>query len=132
MSQNNRAERLKQTDQYKRDYEHANTELGLRAMCLRTVDTDPQQLRQFVAAGIKLAKVCEHQYATESPLNVLFWLANKLQLECAKPCRSCIYLEACQSEEEQVKRCIRSVCQEFGEGKVVPFLAPSPQQQAYI
>lgn len=128
MDQHNRAEKLKLTDQYKRDYEHANTELGLRAMWLKKTDTNPQQLKMFVASGMKLARECENRYATENPLNVLFWLTNTLQLEALKPCRSRVYRATCQSECAQVKRCIRSVCQSFGQGKVVPFLSPGASE----
>lgn len=133
MDPQNRAERLRQTDQFKRDFEHANTELGLRAMSLRTPDTDPQQLKMFVEAGIKLAKVCENQYATEHPLNVLFWLRNKLQAEAFKPCRSCIYRAACHSETAHVRRCIRALCQSIGgsDGRILPFLIPESKERAY-
>lgn len=118
-----RAEHLRQNDLFKRDYEHANTQLAVWALTLRKHDTSVEHLRSFVDAGMALSKVCEHSLSDENPLNVLFWLNNRLNMEIDKGCRDCRYKAICMQQLYQVKDRIMMLCRSLGKGNVVPLFA---------
>lgn len=115
------AEKIKQIDQYKRDFNHANTQLAVKALPLRRHSAQPEQLNSFVMAGLQLAHVCTHEHADESPLNILFWLRRRIMLEADKPCRDCVYKASCRKELNKVHKTLQSVCNNYG--NVVPLFS---------
>jgi len=123
MNAQDRAEKLKQEDRYRKAYHHANTALAVKALPLRKASVEQQHLRSFVAAGLELAKVCEQPQSDKSPLEVLFWLKERLQSESNKPCRNCLYRAACRKEIKTVRRSMHEFCNSFGKGNVVPLMA---------
>lgn len=125
MNAEERANKLKQLDSYRRDFDLANTALAIKALPLRQAHTEEQQLKSFVAAGLELASVCEQPSSDTNPLDVLFWLDQSIQTESVKPCRDFAYRLACKQEIRHIHRRIKRFCQSLGQGNnIVPFLAP--------
>lgn len=118
------AERLRLTDLYKRNFEHANTELAVRGLPLRNNTANVEQLRAFVSAGLKLATVCQQPYSQNDPIDVLLWLRERLSQETDKPLHDVMFKAACRREIDRVKHQLRAVYQITGQHNVVPFVMP--------
>lgn len=118
-----RAEYLRRSDLFKRDYEHANTQLAIWAMTLRNNETPVEHLRSFTDAGLHLSEVCNHELSEHSPLDVLFWVEKALRTEMNKGHRDCRYRAICTQKMYQVKDLITSLCRNSGRGNVVPLFA---------
>jgi hypothetical protein len=117
-----RAHRLKMLDEYRRTFEHANTGLSIAVMGLSQQQAMPARIVSFTDAALSFVNVCEHELSRQNPLDVLFWLRDRLVSEGAKPGRDDVFIAQCNREVRGVETLIQDACAELGDGKVVALL----------
>ena len=113
------AERILLLDQYRRDFESANTRLTIQALPLSQGTATVPQLVMFIDAALDLASVCDQECSERSHIDVLFWLCRRLEAEIQTEGRSEVYLATCRREVKRVKELIQQACQRMGGGKLV-------------
>jgi hypothetical protein len=123
MDAEHHANRILQKDQFRRAFDHANTQLTVRAMRLKHSDAQTLDVHNFVTAGLELAGVCHQTASEESPIDVLFWLRNCLQCEARKQGKTCGYKAACTAEIKRVQHVLITTCKDVGGRNVIPLLA---------
>lgn len=122
MNTANQAQRILMQDEFRKDYETANTRVTLSVILLASKESGPQEVSEFVDATMELAKVCESPCSKHQPLEVLFWLRQKLQKECKKPCRSACFRSYCQQHIHHAGNKIQNVCDRVGDGNIIALL----------
>ena len=116
------AQRALMRDQFKQQYETANTHITVTAMALRQPHPSMDQLNKFVSAAIRLAEVCQSELTDIEPIEVLQWLQEKLMIEQRNTQRDSLFKAGCRRELIRVKQALRNAFIDSGHNNVVPFM----------
>lgn len=116
------AHRLYMLDQFRRDFDHANTHLTVCGFALRNNQASQAQLNCFIQAALSVKTICEQEYSLHNPLDVLFWLKQKLDDFSQQEERPEVIRASCRRELRLTEERIQQMCAEVGEGKVVALL----------
>lgn len=117
-----RGHRIRMLDEFRRDFEQANTRLTVCGFALRNNDATQAQFSSFIQAALDVKAVCERPYALHNPLDVLFWLKQKLEDFSQQSERPEVIRASCRRELRLTEERIQNICDEVGEGKVMALL----------
>ncbi|KZX79379.1 hypothetical protein A3715_08370 [Oleiphilus sp. HI0009] len=110
---------FEERDEYKRKYEHANTNLCFKAMRFRHQHVSPVTIDEFIEAVHTLAAVFKLPASEHHPLDTFFWARNKLQTEFEQEGRSDVFKVWCRRAINELELDIQAQCDLLGDGKIV-------------
>lgn len=116
------AQKIFERDKFRQDFDQANTGLAIAAMPLSHPLPTIAQLNSFISAATKLCRVCSQSASDRRPLDVLFWLRDRLLSERSSPGRDEKYFAECDRQIVNIERKIRRTCEELAPGKLVALL----------
>ncbi|WP_353293944.1 hypothetical protein [Thalassolituus maritimus] len=122
MSSAHHSKRILMQDEFRKQYDTANTRVTLSVILLASRTSGPEEVSEFVDATMELAKVCESPCSKHQPLEVLFWLRQKLQRECRKPCRSACFRSYCQQHIHHAGDKTQDMCDRIGNSNIIALL----------
>ena len=118
-----RAQKIFQRDKFRQDFDQANTRLAILAMPLKNPVPTIVQLNNFVDAATELYKVCSQSASDKSPLDVLFWLRDRLLNErCSKEGED-KYVAECDRQIINIENDIHKTCEQLAPGKLFALLS---------
>lgn len=99
-------------------YDHARSMLAIANLALVLRDATTEQLRLFITAALQLHDACSNEKTAERPIDVLFWLRQRLKQEANKPEKDEFFRAQCLREVSKVEKKIGAASVELSRGKL--------------
>ncbi|PAJ71969.1 hypothetical protein CJF42_23750 [Pseudoalteromonas sp. NBT06-2] len=102
----------------KLEYKDAQAKLAVASLPLTFKNTTIKQLGGFITAALAVHDVCRDKQMHESPLDVLFWLRQRLKKETKNVERDELYRAHCLRQIDKVERKIAIACVKHSQGSL--------------
>ena len=97
-------------------FEQSQAQLVMATLQLEHSNTTLKQLFQFIDAALTLYQASKAQHIPMNPIDVLFWLRQRLIKETKDPEKNTMYRSQCHQYTAEIEKKIALACTQNGRG----------------